>query len=334
MVGRAVVLLIAWMTVAGAAGAQEMATTRVSDVDTLGLMPVVLLDAGAAAGLVMQAEVTLLRELEPIVHPLTNVVLGIPQEPVGIARIIELEDDWAAAQLVRVYSTPLTGDIVEFARQRLAAEGGAAAVDTGPQVDEVLDRMRDLEQHVAQTQHRQQQMANYPVFAREVWEELHSVRSYLVSMDERLLSLEMQQGQDRDLLDAVVSGEYESEEMRQFTVRYSPDTQVRLRVAGKTLVIDVERDSLHIEELVGEDELSDPLMDGMAVDGMAVDGEEESGGLDLSLLSSPFVQAASLGVIALLAGVLYVMMRRHQRGSMEDLEDFEAEYTEEEEEEF
>ena len=37
----------------------------------------------------------------------------------------------------------------------------------------------------------------------------------------------------------ALSGEYMSQDMKEFTIRYAPDTQVKLRAAGKTLLISI-----------------------------------------------------------------------------------------------
>ena len=105
-----------------------------------------------------------------------------------------------------------------------------------------------------------------------------------------------------------------------------PDTDVRLQVAGKTLVVSVERDSLRVEPLAA----GDPLLEEIAVEEEAEDGD---GGLDLSLLNSPYVQAGSLGIIVALAGVLYFLMKRREDSFAEELEDLDEEYLDEEEEE-
>ena len=47
----------------------------------------------------------------------------------------------------------------------------------------------------------------------------------------------------------ALSGEYMSQDMKEFTIRYAPDTQVKLRAAGKTLLISIVQDSIHMEEV-------------------------------------------------------------------------------------
>jgi len=201
-----------------------------------------------------------------------------------------------------------------------------AMASSGEEMERMMERMKGLEQDIDRYRKAQKEMSAYPVFARQVWDELRSVKSYLIGLDERIVELESLQGEDRNLLDAVIRGEYHAEEMREFTIRYTPDTDVRLKVAGKTLVISVERDSLRVEQV----DTGASLLEEIAVEGGT--GEDE-GGLDLSLLNSPYVQAGSLGLIAALAGVLYFLMKRREDSFSEELEDLDEEFMDEEDEE-
>jgi len=144
-------------------------------------------------------------------------------------------------------------------------------------------------------------------------------------MDERLIALEAQQGEDRNRLAQVMSGEYRAEDTRELTIRYSEDTDVRLQVAGKTVVISVERDSLHLEEL--EDA---PLSGNLA------DGERENGATDWyadyidldtdyfsSALGSPLgIGIIAFGIIALTGVVIFLIKRRYDdvMGGLEDID--------------
>ena len=94
-----------------------MAITRVVEVPAA---DVVVLGAGRLDGLAADAQVMLLREADPIVHPLTGEVLGTPQEPVGTVSIFELQDHSARARLVKAYSIPAVDDLAEF--EKSAAE--------------------------------------------------------------------------------------------------------------------------------------------------------------------------------------------------------------------
>lgn len=345
MVHRWMVILLAGWVASAAAQAQEMASpaaqtqraaattaqtqgvasARVVAVDTLAVRPVVQVDVGRAAGLGPGAQVTVLRELEPIVHPLTGAVLGVPQEPVGVGRVIELEGAQARAQLIRVYSPPRVGDVAEFVivvgapRTGSAPPVGAAPGAAVP-AERLQVRLQALEEQMVASQQRQQRTATYPTFAREVHDELLSLRGYLVSMDERLVQLEMRQGQAQDILSSVMQGEYRATDTRQFTIRYDADTQVQVRVAGKTLIVDVTADSLQLEELVAaQDEDAAATRAGSAAGG-------DGSGFDWSVLASPPVQAVSLVLIAVLGGALYLLMRRREQDALADLEDLDADF--------
>ena len=226
----------------------EMAMTTVIRVDRNVAEMGVVLGAGRTDGLEVGAEVTLLRQGEPIVHPLTDEVLGVPQEPVGLAQVVEVQERQAQAVLLRQYSMPQVEDMAEYEKVvampvRLEREPDA----------EIVQRMKDLERNVSQYRKSNKAIKGYPVFAQQVWEELTSIKSYLVALDERLIVLEERQNEDHVRLSSVMSGEYQ-QDMKEFTIRYAPDTKVKLKVAGKTPLIDVERDSLEVD--LAEDQLA------------------------------------------------------------------------------
>ena len=327
MLGRYWIVGLAWLVAVGAGADQEVATARVVGLEEADDELIVVLNAGQSHGLTADTEVTLLRQAEPIVHPLTGEVLGVPQEPVGVAQVFAFDERQARGRMIRSYSEPEVGDLAEYERPTDRLE--ERQIVTGPageEVEQMMERMKGLEQDLSRYRKAQKEMSAYPVFAQQVWDELRSIKSYLIGLDERLVELESLQGEDRNRLNAVVRGEYRAEEMREFTIRYSPDTDIRLQVAGKTLVISVERDSLRVEQVGGED----PFLEEIAAEEEPDDGE---GGLDLSLLSSPYVQAGSLGIVVLLAGTLYFLMKRREDSFMDELEDLDDDDDDEEDEE-
>ena len=91
-------------------------------------------------------------------------------------------------------------------------------------------------------------------------------------------------------------------------------------------MISVERDSLRVEQV----EIGEPFLEEIA---FAEETGDDEGGLDLSLFSSPYVQAGSLGLIAALAGVLYFLMKRREDSFAEELEDLDEEFMDEDDEE-
>lgn len=242
-------------------GFAEVGTAQVIQVEKLE----VVLNAGRREGLALDAEVNLLRLGSPIVHPLTGQVLGRPQEPVGMARVFEVGDHQSRAVLEKSYSAPQVGDAVEYERSAAHAVAETAATAHGHEAEtrppaeasgktveadgEVQQRLKELEQSVEAYHTSSKTLKAYPVFAQRVWDEISSMKSYLVSMDERLVQLEEQQNQDRHHLTSVLGGDTAGGEegMREFIIRYAPDTQVKLKVAGKTLVISVDHDSLRVQ---------------------------------------------------------------------------------------
>ena len=152
-----------------------------------------------------------------------------------------------------------------------------------------------------------------------------AIKSYLVTMDERLIALEAQQGEDRNRLSQVMSGEHRAEDTRELTIRYSEDTDVRLQVAGKTVVISVERDSLHLEEL------EDAPLSGNLADGERENGATDwhAGYIDLDTdyfseaLGSPLgIGIIAFGIIALTGVVIFLIKRRYDdvMGGLEDID--------------
>jgi hypothetical protein len=264
---------LAWVALAAADTAQVIQVDK-----SPGDKSEVVLDAGRRHGLALDSEVNLLRPGSPIVHPLTGQVLGRPQEPVGVARVFEVGDQQSRAVVEKSYSPPQVGDEAEYQRpstrereaaaapavghaqeeeahgHRVAEPGVGAAREeshgkAGGAEGEVQQRLKDLERSVEEYHSSSKTLKAYPVFAQRVWDEISTMKSYLVSLDERLVQLEEQQSQDRHHLSSVVGGDGAGEEgMREFTVRYAPDTQVKLKVAGKTLLISVDHDSLRVQE--------------------------------------------------------------------------------------
>lgn len=311
----------------------------------------VVIDAGHADGLTVTAKVTLLREGEPIIHPLTGEILGMPQEPVGTVHIYEVEAHSARGGLVKMYSDPVVGDLAEFEPKV------AAAAAPAPDVEEVKERVEALSQSVKEYQRRsEQRLGTYPDFARRVLDEISAMKSYLVSLDERMVDLEEQQNEHHFRLSSVLSGEYAQEDLKEFTIRYAPDTQVRLRAAGKTLMIDVIADSIRLTPVddqpvmmaddADQDEGSGLLAmlgfggdDEVEPDAMApmqpvMPMEDEGEGL---WYTSVYHLAAGIGLILALFIMVFLVIKRRYTDVMDGLEDFDEDdydgYLDDEEEE-
>ncbi len=300
----------------------EMAMTRVVEVQRSGV-PQVVLAAGRDDGLDRGHMVTLLREGEAIVHPLTGDVLGVPQEPVGVAEVRSVEAKRAVAVLIKTYSVPQVGDMGEF--EKVQAKGKTSGTEEPEAVAQVMERVRGLEKDIKKYKKSQKTLSAYPVFAQQVWDEMGTIKSYLVTLDERLIELEAQQGEDRNRLSQVISGEYQTQEAKELTIRYSEDTDIRLQVAGKTLIISIEGDSLHLEEV-------DAAAMSAAVAGLSGEGlelEEEEGAawwdIDLSVLDSPYVSGGIIAFIIVLGGVAYLMIKRYS-DVVDGLDEFDQEY--------
>ena len=223
-------------------GHVEMVMTKVVGMDGED----VILGAGSGAGLAVASDVTLLREGEPIVHPISGQVLGTPQEPVAVVHVYEVAEDRARARLVKMYSPPMVDDLAEYESRR---EVDPSEMPGGPVNEKFEARVQQLEANLEEYGATSEKLKKYPVFARRVWDEVSTMKSYLISIDERLVELEEQQSEDHHRLSMALSGEYMPQDMKEFTIRYAPDTQVKLRAAGKTLLISVIQDSIHMEEM-------------------------------------------------------------------------------------
>ncbi len=303
----------------------ERVLTRVIDVEQSGAHEVVL-DAGRLDGLREGARVTLLREGEAIVHPLTGEILGIPQEPVGLAEVKGLQDRRARTVMVKSYSRPQIGDLAEYGKVPMEA---AATQPAPAEVAKVIKRVKTLEAGMQQYKKFQKSLSAYPVFAQQVWDEMGTIKSYLVALDERLIELETQQHEDRNRLTAMIGGESQGRG-KELTIRYSEDTDLKLRVAGKTLMISVEPDSIRLKEVgVGETQEMPFTEDGLYLDGEEVAEEGEEGwdlSLDGMMAESPYILAGSLLFIAIIAGGLLVVIKRRYDYVMGGLDEYDQDF--------
>ena len=317
LIARSVFWLGLLLAAAAMPAAAEMAMTRVVAVEG----DAVTLEAGTEAGLGKGAVVTLLREGEPIVHPLTGAVLGMPQEPVGVLEVIEVGPTSGRGVLTKIYSPPMVGDMAEYAAVEVMMAPPAV-------VGEVTDRVGALEKTLRQYQKSNKVLKTYPAFAEQVWDEIMAMRSHMLSVDERLIDLEEQQGADRLRLAALASGDFHESGMGEFTIRYMPGTDVRLRIAGKTLVITVDQDSTyHLQEI-------DPATAPAMVLLEEVEETDEST-FDLEAWiteNSDYLMYGVVGLFVLVAiYIISIVLRDRQNDDLEE-DEFDEDFLDEEEE--
>ena len=325
LIARSVFWLGLLLAAAAMPAAAEMAMTRVVAVEG----DAVTLEAGTEAGLGKGAVVTLLREGEPIVHPLTGAVLGMPQEPVGVLEVIEVGPTSGRGVLTKIYSPPMVGDMAEYAAVEVMMAPPAAMMAPPAAVGEVTDRVGALEKTLRQYQKSNKVLKTYPAFAEQVWDEIMAMRSHMLSVDERLIDLEEQQGADRLRLAALASGDFHESGMEEFTIRYMPGTDVRLRIAGKTLVITVDQDSTyHLQEI---DPATDPAL--MMLE--AVEETDEST-FDLEVWiteNSDYLMYSVVGLFVLVAlYIISLVLRNRQNDDLEE-DEFDEDFLDEEEDE-
>ena len=293
--------------------------------------PEITLGAGSRDGMAMAAEVTLLRQGEPIVHPLTGQILGIPQEPVGIVHVFEVQEQSAKARLVKAYSDPMVDDLAEYMQ---------AVVETPqPDVAEVFEqRMKELESSVHDYEKANETLTkSYPTFARRIWDEISAMRSYMVSVDERLVELEEQQSEDRSRLSSVMTGEYRPEDLKEFTIKYTPDTQIRLQASGKTLLISVVNDSVRIERapMGADDMMSDSMMQAE----MEEEEEDEDSQIMATIgswfegVGDYWMWGAAAGLLIALLIMAILIIKQRYKDVRDGLEEFDDEYLDDEDDE-
>ena len=312
----------------------ELALTRVIEVSSN--VKEVVINVGRIEGLRQGSQITILREGEAIVHPLSGEILGIPQEPVGLAEIKTLENHRASAVMIKHYSIPQIGDIAEYVKDVEETEVAPA------EVAQVMQRVTDLEAGMKQYKKSQKSLATYPVFAQQVWDEMGTIKSYLLTIDERLIELEAKQGEDRNHLIAMMESEFQDEDSKELTIRYSEDTDLKLSVAGKTLTISVERDSLQLTKLSGSQTIEGSMdfdAEDLSLDDQDEIVDEEKKWWDISLgqpgdiFDSLTIFGGSLLFIAIVAGTLLVIIKRRYDQVMDGLKEYDQDFLENAEDE-
>lgn len=326
---RLAVVAIVWASsVPGAGALEQVAMTEIVAVEGSDIV----LGAGHLAGLNVAMQVTLLREGDPIIHPLTGEVLGVPQEPVGTVHIFEVSEHRSRGGIVKMYSEPMMGDLAEFT---------PIAPMATPEVSHVMEALRESVERVRE---HENDMRSYPAFARKVWDEISAMSSYLTSMDQRLVEIEEQQSEDHFRLSSVLSGEHRQQGYKEFTVRYAPDMEVRLRAEGTTLLIEVVGDSLRVEKATtspvrmmelgegeeegesggllamfgfGSDDDADDMevMEELPVDELTMEGEE-------LWYTSTYHLIAGVGLLMAMLIMVFLVIKRRYTDVMDGLEEF------------
>lgn len=219
----------------------ETATTRVLEVH----WSEVVLDAGKSDGLLKGTKVTLLRQGSPLLHPVTNEVLGTPHEPVGTAHVIEVKDHTARARMTKMYSEPMVGDLVEHEKRISKSSANFVELDpVGKRVDALEKKLEKYEKMSAGSQLTSS-------FPSRAWDELSVMKSYLVTIDERLRNMEDRQMGKESNLGFAGSSEYRPIDYKELTLRYTSDTQLKVQAAGNAILISVVNDTVHMEKMVG-----------------------------------------------------------------------------------
>ncbi|MEE3233374.1 MAG: hypothetical protein VX294_04345 [Candidatus Latescibacterota bacterium] len=266
--------------------------------------------------------VTLLREGPPIVHPISGAVLGVPHEPVGFGDVRMIDKLGATVVLSKIFSKPALGDVAEYEFVMPAPQ--LAENTSSKSMSNIVDIVHGLEETVKNYAKSQNTVSAYPVFAKEVWDEINSLRSYLVSIDERLVEYEIRQQEDHKRNLQIAVDDLRRESARELILRYDEDTDVKFEVSGNTLHLTVQRDSIIVDEVttVGPDGLTAGL-EGIETEEIESDSTWFSH--LLSMLGSTYVLAGIIVVILIVVMILY-FIKQNSEGYDEVVGDFNEDY--------
>ena len=260
----ATVLLVVWNPATA-----DVAVTSVVAVD----LPEVEVAAGSRDGLEVGTRAKILRPGQTIVHPLTGEDLGTPQEPVGFMKIIRVRPDRATGSLLKAYTEPRQGDIVEY--ETAAVEGGegipeppAEAVPEPPAAKEILptagppkktaleERIEELARRVDRNQRAIEEVRGRPVVPLNFMDEISLMKSLLSRSEGRLGALEKKLNEQAGTLEMLQSEDYAPG--RRVPVNPPFDLEINLGLKGETLRFAVaNEDTFGLVERTGKEKRAD-----------------------------------------------------------------------------
>lgn len=228
----------------------EPASTRVVEVD----LPEVVLAAGSDHGLQVGTGVKLLRQSEPIIHPLTGEDLGTPFEPVGFVEIVTALPDRAVGKVKKLYSQVQIDDIAEYEAVMPELPPRPKAPPTRPpKTASIADKKIDeLAHQVAQNQQAIEALSKRPAVPREVWDEIAFMKSFFDRSEERLEQIERRLTEQSNLLEILQSREYGQEPGEGVPVHSPVDLEIKLGIKGGRMTFAVLKDSLEMIDQVIE----------------------------------------------------------------------------------
>ena len=276
----------------------ELIMTRVLKVNEDDI-PTVVIEVDDTRVLDIGTGVTLLREGPPIIHPISGAVLGVPHEPIGFGDVRFIDKLGATVVLSKVFSNPELGDVAEY--EFTSKIPPIVEDDKSQNMSDIVDLVSGLEETVKNYAKSQNTISAYPVFAKEVWDELNKLRSYMVSLDERLVEYEVRQKEDQDRNIQIAVDDLRQESARELILRYDEDTDVKLEIAGNTLNLIVQRDSIVVDEITTVEQ------DGLLEELETIEIEETE--LEPTWFSNVSDILTSTNVLAgVLIGILVVIM--------------------------
>ena len=123
----------------------------------------------------------------------------------------------------------------------------------------------------------------------------------MVSLDERLVEYEVRQKEDQDRNIQIAVDDLRQESARELILRYDEDTDVKLEIAGNTLNLIVQRDSIVVDEITTVEQ------DGLLEELETIEIEETE--LEPTWFSNVSDILTSTNVLAgVLIGILVVIM--------------------------
>jgi hypothetical protein len=276
----------------------ELAFTSVSHVSS----HEITISAGISDGIQTGAMVNLLRKSVPIVHPLTGEVLGVPQEPVGVIEITRASNENAVGRLVKSYSQPQVDDVAEYERVVVEFVEPPEEIqphESGENQDTILkESLERLAQAVEENRQSIGRIKQFSDMAGDTWDEVMMMKSYFSTLDDRLLALEDHQKQNTQVLSDLTEQGFPTVARKQFTISYAKDIDVQVGVRGKTLLLDVLKDSLDLHS---------------AGDEAAIEGDYDSSSDEDDTLSW-VMMVAMITWLGVLSVVLYRKVRPNEAG--------------------
>ena len=176
------------------------------------------------------------------------------------------------------------------------------------------------------------------------------MKSYLVTIDERLRNMEDRQMEKESHLGFAVSSEYRPIDYKELTLRYTSDTQLKVQAAGNTILISVVNDTVRMEKMVDintitptEAKVGDEGESGFsALLGMSENEDALEEEVDVEIVDEedegPWYKsywhlAGGIGLVVAFFLMVAMVLRSRYNDAMDGLDEFGDDYFEDDDEE-